>query len=122
MLVRKSALEEVGLFDEGYWMYMEDLDLCYRFRRQGWTTWYEPTATATHIKGGTTGGRRGPRLQLAFHSGMRRFYADHYAPGRNKTLNGTVYIGIAAKLGVALTRAGAEQLGRTIRSAAQLQR
>ena len=35
MLMRRSALEEVGLFDEGYWMYMEDLDLCYRFRAGG---------------------------------------------------------------------------------------
>ena len=37
-----SALDEVGLFDEGYWMYMEDLDLCYRLREAGWITWYEP--------------------------------------------------------------------------------
>ena len=37
-----QALDEVGLFDEGYWMYMEDLDLCYRFDQAGWVTWYEP--------------------------------------------------------------------------------
>ena len=33
MLMRRAALEQVGLFDEGYWMYMEDLDLCYRLAR-----------------------------------------------------------------------------------------
>ena len=36
MLIRRAALDEVGLFDEGYWMYMEDLDLCYRFAEAGW--------------------------------------------------------------------------------------
>ena len=39
MLLRRSALEEVGLFDERYWMYMEDIDLSYRFKEAGWTTW-----------------------------------------------------------------------------------
>jgi N-acetylglucosaminyl-diphospho-decaprenol L-rhamnosyltransferase len=46
MLIRRRALDEVGLFDEGYWMYMEDLDLCYRFKLAGWTTWYEPSVSA----------------------------------------------------------------------------
>ena len=38
MLLRRRALDDVGVFDEGYWMYMEDLDLCYRFARAGWAT------------------------------------------------------------------------------------
>ena len=52
MLIRRAALDEVGLFDEGYWMYMEDLDLCYRFAEAGWVTWYEPSATVVHVKAG----------------------------------------------------------------------
>ncbi|MGI9556309.1 MAG: glycosyltransferase family 2 protein [Solirubrobacterales bacterium] len=102
MLIRTEALRDVGLFDERYWMYMEDLDLCFRFARSGWTTWYEPSATAIHMKGGTTEGGRGPRLQAAFHSGMDRFYRDHYAPGRNPLVNVVVRAGIAAKLAVSL--------------------
>jgi N-acetylglucosaminyl-diphospho-decaprenol L-rhamnosyltransferase len=98
MLIRRAALDEVGPFDEGYWMYMEDLDLCYRFAQAGWTTWYEPSVTVTHVKGGTTGGRRSPRLQYAFHYGMYRFYRRHYAPARSRVLNGLVYLGIALKL------------------------
>ena len=54
MLMRRAAFEQVGGFDEGYWMYMEDLDLCYRLAGTGWVTWYEPAATVTHVKGGTT--------------------------------------------------------------------
>ena len=60
MLIRRTALDQVGLFDEGYWMYMEDLDLCYRLREAGWVTWYEPSATAVHIKAGTSGPLRVP--------------------------------------------------------------
>ena len=63
MLIRRSALDEVGLFDEGYWLYMEDLDLCYRFAQAGWVTWYEPSVAVTHVKGGTSGRNRTLRVQ-----------------------------------------------------------
>jgi N-acetylglucosaminyl-diphospho-decaprenol L-rhamnosyltransferase len=97
MLIRRSALNEVGLFDEGYWMYMEDLDLNYRLARAGWVTWYEPEATVFHVKAGTSGEVRDLRLNRAFHYGMYRFYRKHYAPERNPLLNTAVYAGIALK-------------------------
>jgi GT2 family glycosyltransferase len=88
----------VGLFDEGYWMYMEDLDLCYRFDEGGWVTWYEPSSTVIHVKAGTTGPVRAPRLTYAFHYGMFRFYRKHYASRRSRIVNAAVYCGIAVKL------------------------
>ena len=47
MLIRRAALDDAGLFDEGYWMYMEDLDLPCRveFWDRGWKVVYEPTVT-----------------------------------------------------------------------------
>ena len=105
MLMRRAALDEVGLFDEGYWMYMEDLDLCYRFREAGWTTWYEPSITVTHVKAGTSGSIRSARLNRAFHYGMFRFYRKHIAPERSPFTNGLVYGGIAAKLSISLISA-----------------
>jgi hypothetical protein len=104
MLLRRRALEEVGLFDEGYWMYMEDLDLCYRFAQAGWVTWYEPSVTAVHVKGGSSGKVRAPRLNYAFHYGMYRFYRKHYAPRRNALVNAAIYLGIGSKLAVSLVR------------------
>jgi GT2 family glycosyltransferase len=104
MLIRRAALDEVGLFDEGYWMYMEDLDLCYRFARAGWVTWFEPSVTAVHVKGGSSGPNRRPRLNYAFHYGMYRFYRKHYAPGRSALVNGAIYLGIAVKLALSLVR------------------
>ena len=99
MLCRRAALDEVGLFDEGYWMYMEDLDLCYRLRQEGWLTWYEPAARALHVKHGTSGALRSPRLVWAFHYGMYRFYRTHYAPQRSRTLSALVYAGIGLRGG-----------------------
>ena len=104
MLMRRRALDDVGLFDEGYWMYMEDLDLCYRFAQAGWTTWYEPSVTVGHVKGGSSGRYRSPRLNYAFHYGMYRFYRKHYAKDTNVILNLAVYAAIAGKLGASLVR------------------
>lgn len=111
MLLRRAALEQVGRFDEGYWMYMEDLDLCYRLAAAGWITYYEPSVRAIHTKAGTTGGHRDLRLQLAFHKGMGRFYRKHYAAERAGAFNALVYAGIGAKLGASLL-AGAIGSGR----------
>ena len=104
MLMRRAALDEVGLFDEGYWMYMEDLDLCYRFKQGGWVVWYEPSATVVHVKAGTSGEYRSWRLNRAFHYGMYRFYRVHYAPRAGLAERGLVYSGIAGKLMVSAAR------------------
>ena len=106
MLMRRETFERVGGFDEGYWMYMEDLDLCYRFAQRGWMTLYEPRATVTHVKGGTTGGARSPRLVWHFHRGMYRFYRDHYAAGAPAAERALVYAGIAVRLVAALAYSG----------------
>ncbi len=104
MLMRRQALDEVGLFDEGYWMYMEDLDLCYRFAQAGWTTWYEPSVTVLHMKGASSGPFRSIRLNYAFHYGMYRFYRKHYAGQRNLLVNLAVYGAIGGKLGLSIVR------------------
>ena len=109
MLMRRSALEQVGLFDEGYWMYMEDLDLCYRFKQAGWLTWYEPSVTVMHIKAGTSGAHRRPKLNYAFHYGMYRFYRTHYAADRTFLVNVVVYAGVGAKLLLSLVTSAARR-------------
>jgi GT2 family glycosyltransferase len=100
MLIRREALDQVGGLDEGYWMYMEDLDLCYRLAEAGWTTFYEPGATVIHHKGGTTGANRALGLNCAFHRGMYRFYRQHYAAERPWPVNVAVYLGIGVKLAI----------------------
>jgi hypothetical protein len=97
-------VREVGLLDEGYWLYMEDLDWCHRFWDVDWKVFYEPAGVALHVKGGSSGGRRAPRQEIAFHRGMGRFYRRFDAPEHSPLLNATVYAGIGAKLGVSLLR------------------
>jgi N-acetylglucosaminyl-diphospho-decaprenol L-rhamnosyltransferase len=102
MLCRAEAVREVGLLDEGYWLYMEDLDWCHRFWDVGWKVFYEPAGVALHVKGGSSAGRRAPRQEIAFHRGMGRFYRRFDAPGHNPLLNAAVYAGIGAKLAVSV--------------------
>lgn len=104
MLCRRAALEEVGLFDEGYWMHQEDMDLMYRLRQAGWLTWYEPSVQALHLKHATHGEVRSPRIIYAFYYGMYRFYSKHYAPQRNPVANAIVYAGIAAMGGLKMAQ------------------
>jgi N-acetylglucosaminyl-diphospho-decaprenol L-rhamnosyltransferase len=109
MLMRRAMLDEIGLFDEGYWMYMEDLDLCYRAARAGWITWYEPSVEAVHMKAGSSGHHRRLRLNYAFHYGMYRYYRAHLASQRGSLFNALVYLGIALKF---LVSAAASALAR----------
>ncbi len=104
MLCRAAAVREVGLLDEGYWLYMEDLDWCHRFWDAGWKVFYEPAGVALHVKGGSSAGRRAPRQEIAFHRGMGRFYRRFDAPEHNPLVNAAVYAGIGAKLTASLAR------------------
>jgi hypothetical protein len=108
MLCRAEAVHEVGLLDEGYWLYMEDLDWCHRFWDAGWRVFYEPAGTALHVKGASSGGRRAPRQEIAFHRGMGRFYRRFDAAEHNPLLNAAVYAGIGAKLAASLALTAAK--------------
>jgi N-acetylglucosaminyl-diphospho-decaprenol L-rhamnosyltransferase len=114
MLCRTAAVQQVGLLDEGYWLYMEDLDWCHRFWDAGWKVFYEPAGEALHVKGGSSAWRRAPRQEIAFHRGMGRFYRRFDAPRHNPLLNAAVYAGIGAKLAVslALTAVQSQRPGR----------
>lgn len=101
MLVRREAMADVGLLDEGYWMYGEDLDWCTRFRRAGWEVLYNGRVTTLHVKGATVGSPRRLRQNAAFHLSMGRFYRRHVG-GEHVLVDGIVYAGIGAKLGFSI--------------------
>jgi N-acetylglucosaminyl-diphospho-decaprenol L-rhamnosyltransferase len=54
LFLRRSAVDSVGGWDERYFMYLEDVDLCWRLRRMGWRIAYEPAGEATHVQGAST--------------------------------------------------------------------
>lgn len=78
VLVRRRAFDEIGGFDEGYFMYFEDVDLGYRLGRRGYRNVYEPSASAVHIGGQSTGGESA-RMVRAHHASARRFIGRKYA-------------------------------------------
>lgn len=110
MLIRRKWFEDLGGFDERYWMYMEDLDLCWRFAERGWITWFVPETCATHVKGASSGRFRPLRLNWAFHRGMIRFYRDHLASEHNPLYNSAIYMGILIKFSFSALRSAAGRM------------
>ncbi|MCP4090344.1 MAG: glycosyltransferase family 2 protein [Gammaproteobacteria bacterium] len=83
MLVKRQALEDVGLWDEGYFLHCEDLDLCMRFRKKGWEILFVPGAPIVHLVGSCSGSRP-VFVEWHKHKGMMRFYLKffrHQYPG-----------------------------------------
>ena len=80
MLVRRSAVGAVGGFDERYFMYWEDADLCRRLRQQGSIVCYLPAATAVHRVGHSSRTARAASIR-AFHDSAYLYYSTHVAPG-----------------------------------------
>jgi GT2 family glycosyltransferase len=104
MLVRRKALAEVGALDEDFWLYMEDLDWCYRFWQAGWPVLYWPGTEVVHVKGGSATKNRSWRANRAFHRGMWLFYRKHYLPSRSPVVSALVWLGVWGKLGVSALR------------------
>lgn len=77
MLARRSAIDQVGLLDEDYFLFSEETDWCYRFRRAGWQVLFFPGAECVHVGGASHGGRmyqenlRGHLLFLEKHRGPK---------------------------------------------------
>jgi GT2 family glycosyltransferase len=109
MLVRRQALKDVGLLDEGYWMYGEDLDWCFRFWAAKWPVFYWPGVEVTHVKGGSAGSLRGWRTNRAFHAAMWRFYKQHYWSSYPRPVGVGVWLAVWARC---LLSAGAAWKGR----------
>jgi GT2 family glycosyltransferase len=114
MMVRASLRESVGLLDERYFMYGEDLDWAFRIKEAGWKVMYVPSARATHLKRASSRSNRARTIR-AFHDAMRIFYRDHYAGGYPRILSWLIYRAIDVREGLEL--AGA-RLSRSSRGAA----
>jgi hypothetical protein len=78
MMIRWRVLQEVGLLDERYFLYYEEVDLCLRARRAGWQVWYVPDSRVMHVEGASTGlDRRRYRSECWFTSRRRYFVKNH---------------------------------------------
>ena len=89
MLIRRTVLEHIGLLDETFWMYGEDIDLCWRSKAAGWRTHYYPMVVVRHLKGQSSK-RRSLRCTYEFFRAMLIFYWKHYAPRAGAVKNAAV--------------------------------
>jgi GT2 family glycosyltransferase len=104
MLLRAEVVRTVGGFDEDFWMYGEDLDLCLRTTQAGWDVYYWPGLEVVHVKGGSSGKARSLRVNWAFHSAMWIFYRKHFRSTYGPFMSALVGGGIAVKFLLSLTR------------------
>ncbi len=103
MLLRRTVIAEVGLLDEAFFMYGEDLDWCYRIKQYGWRIVYEPAVVVQHYKRAASTRRAMPSIR-AFYAAMRIFHRKHYARTTPAPLNLLIETGITAKELLALGR------------------
>lgn len=90
MLIRGEVVKQVGLFDERFFMYGEDLDLCLRIQRAGWRLVYYPVATVLHFKGLSTR-KRSRRMIREFYRSMIMFHRKYYEDSLPGAVNALIY-------------------------------
>ncbi len=110
MFIRKSMLEKIGYFDEDYFLYGEDIDLCFRAIKEGFRVMYIPEVKILHVKGVSSGIKKHSQENSGadnstknkslgyFYSTMKIFYKKHYSNKYPFIINWLVYLGIDIKL------------------------
>jgi N-acetylglucosaminyl-diphospho-decaprenol L-rhamnosyltransferase len=101
-LIRREAWKVIGGFDPSYFMYMEDVDLCWRLRQHGWRVGYDPAACVIHFQG-VSAGQHPYRMLMAHHQSMWRF-ARRTTRGAKRSALPVVAVGLAGRLVVAAAR------------------
>jgi GT2 family glycosyltransferase len=93
LMLRRAAIAKVGFFDPAYFMYFEDIDLCYRLKQGGWKIFYVPSAEALHVKGASSSQEK-RRMLYELHSANWTFHHKHYADELPAFGNGLVWAAI----------------------------
>ncbi|WP_434701945.1 glycosyltransferase family 2 protein [Pseudomonas sp. D1-36] len=112
MLVKREAIESVGLWDEDYFLHCEDLDWCMRFHQAGWRVLFVPHARVMHVFGGCS--RHRPYfVEWHKHLGFLRFYRKFFRRKYPTVLWVSVIIGVWLRFGLVVLRHATNRLGQT---------
>jgi len=101
MMIRRKALDGVGMLDEQFFMYGEELDFCFRMKEKGWKVYYVPDAEIIHYKGKSSQQRK-RKAVIDFHKAMYIFHKKHSARHTFFMLNWLIILGITLRAGVFL--------------------
>jgi len=96
LMIRRQVIEQIGLLDERFFMYGEELDWCFRAKRAGWSVVYFPEARIVHYKGEST--KYNTRKAIyEFYRAMYLFHKKHFAAQYSPLTNSLIYAGIFFK-------------------------
>lgn len=101
MLIRKSVLDKIGLLDETFFMYGEDIDLSYRITQAGYKNYYFPQTQIIHYKGESTK-RSSLNYVVIFYKAMAIFSKKHFSGSNAFWFNALIHLAIFLKAGLAL--------------------
>jgi hypothetical protein len=96
LMVRREAMESAGLLDEGYFMYAEEVDWCWRMRRAGWPCFCVPAAQVIHHGGASSSQFRSESMRNLWRS-RQRLYGRFYGPVKRRVAAAMVRVGMAAE-------------------------
>jgi N-acetylglucosaminyl-diphospho-decaprenol L-rhamnosyltransferase len=113
LAIRRVVWDHLGGFDPSYFMYLEDVDLCWRAQRAGWAVGYEPAAVVTHVQG--VSANQHPYRMLAAHHGSMWRFAWRSTTGPKRAALPVVAVGLAGRLAVSAAQHRV-QTGRSVRS------
>jgi N-acetylglucosaminyl-diphospho-decaprenol L-rhamnosyltransferase len=102
MWLRRAALDDIGGWDERYFMYLEDVDLCWQLRRAGWDIAYEPAGVVWHTQGAST--RRHPYRMLAAHHHSAWLFAKRRYTGMRAFLLPFAAVYLTARAALAMAQ------------------
>jgi len=103
MIARRDALDKVGLFDESYFFFNEEVDLCFLIQQVGWKVAYIPDTRVVHVRGASTG--IVPRRVLLLYRGKLQYFEKHHGRDTRDRLFGAMLIATYLKiLGYCLVR------------------
>ncbi len=100
MLLPRSTIDRVGLLDEEFFMYGEDIDWCYRIKKAGYSIIYYPKAATIHLKGQSSK-RKKSKIIYEFHRAMLLFYNKHYRSQYPLWVTWLMYAGVYIKMTLA---------------------
>ncbi len=96
LLIRKQVVDQIGMLDEDFWIFGEDIDWCIRAKKTGWKVMYYPDARIVHYKG-IGCGTNSRKTSYEFYRAMYLFHKKHFAGDCSPITNGLIYTGIFAK-------------------------
>ena len=109
MLMRKATLDKVGLLDEDYFMYGEDIDLSYRITKGGYKNYYFPETSIIHYKGESTK-KSSVNYVFVFYRAMVIFARKHFAPGGAALFAFLINMAIWLRAGIAIVKRFIERI------------